>query len=511
MKQQYQTLHNALFNTSSWVLSIVFNFVFLPYIVHQLGAEAYGVLVLVLSVIGYFALLDLDLGQAVTKYVAEFRAADNSRMLADVIGVALSLYLMLGLIGAICILGLTPLIVTGLFKVEPALVTAAKISLAFGSLGFFLTMLLSALAAIPNGLNRYDVSSKIAILMSFLTTSLTVVLLYLGFGLIAVVLLNVSLSALGVLCYRLIIARLLPGVRLWPSWNRNALGKVLKFGLYSSLSRISYIVQFQTDRLVTGAILGASWVTYYFVPFSIVQKAMTVTSRVSGVILPVVSGLQGSADAIAVNRLYVKASRLIVTMATAVCLPILLFGDDFLRLWMGPEFAQHSGRVLVLITMALYADAFTNVPSFVLQGLGLTKVTGTFAIANAIVNVALLYPLGKWLGLNGIALAFLISSAGVAPVFIVYANRKILHVSTLRLIADAYLYPVAAAVAVAVPCLLVRAQPPGSLLLVLALMAATSLIYLLLALLIGVFTREERDQMLGYLMVLAGRRERPAQ
>ncbi len=507
MRNRFQTLHNAIFNTSSWVLSIVFNFIFLPYIVHKLGTEAYGILILVLSVIGYFALLDLDLGQAVTKYVAQYRAAGDMQTVTEIIGVTLSIYLFLGLVGAGSILLMANIIVTHFFKIQHDLLPAARMSLSLGACGFFFTMLLTSLAAIPNGLNRYDISSKVSIVMSLCTTGLTVLLLYAGFGLVAVVSLNVILSAVGVACYLVIVKQLLPEVALRPILKRQPLRKVLGFGVFSSLSRLSYIIQFQTDRILTGAILGASWVTYYFVPFSIVKKAMTVTSQIGGVILPVVSALQGNDDPESVSRLYFKASRLIITIATAICLPILLFGDRFLGLWMGEEFAAKSGLVMLLITISLYADAFTNVPSFVVQGLDRPKVTGMFAMANAIVNVGLIYPLGKRYGITGIAMAFLVSSVGSAPLFIHYANKHILNISTLRLIREAYWPPISAALLAVVPFLFIRRHPVPNLLSLLAIMAMCSLSYLLVSLLTGVFKKEEREQVIGYLLHVMGRKQ----
>lgn len=61
------TIHNAIFNILRWVFSIGLSFLVLPYIVDRLGANIYGIFVVITSGVGYFALLDLGLGSAVTK------------------------------------------------------------------------------------------------------------------------------------------------------------------------------------------------------------------------------------------------------------------------------------------------------------------------------------------------------------------------------------------------------------------------------------------------------------
>ncbi|MFO7596304.1 MAG: flippase [Desulfocurvibacter africanus] len=505
MAKKHQTLHNALFNTASWVFSIGINFVFLPYIVARLGTESYGILVLILAVIGYFAMLELNLGQAMTKYVAEYRAKGDLAQVNDIIGSTMLLYLLLGLSGGAIIFGLADVLATRFLKVPPELQETAMAAFRVGSVGFVLTMLVTAMQSIPWGLNRYDVSSRVTMAMNLLTTLSMVGLLVLGYGLLEVVLVNVAVPLLGVLTYVVICRRLLPGIRLRPVFRPGPLKTILRFGLYSSLSRLSGVLRFQADRLLTGAILGLSWVTYYVVPFSLVRKLMTVTYLVGSVILPVVSGFQGKQDHKAIVALYLKASRLITTIAMCVCLPLMLFGNRFLGFWMGEEFAAQAGLVVTIITAALLVDAFTNIPSIVVDGMGRPKVTGLFSICTALINLALVYPLGKALGVSGVALAFLGSNLLVGPVFVWYANNRVLGHDLLSLVRRSYLPPLSAGAAAAVLAYLLLAPLATGMLSLLAVMAATSTLFLLLACLTGAINRDELGQAAEYASPLFAR------
>jgi len=498
VNERHQTLHNAVFNALGRFFSIVLSFVFMPYIVHKLGPERYGIYILIFAVIGYFALLDLDLGQAIIKYVAEYRAVGDIEGVNRVVGATLFLFLMMGIIGGLIIFFCTDVITSRFLKIQDTLLPVARFTFRVASLGLVFTMLLSAFSSIPKALNRYDITSKLTMLISLFTILSTVLLLYVGFGLRAIVILQVTITLLTMIGYMLISKRLLPQIKYRPWLDATALKTVLPFGIYSSLGRISYIVQFQLDRIITGALLGASFVTYYFVPFNLVSKAVTLTSHMSGVIMPVISGLQGKKDFESLIGVYLQSSRLVVAIASSICLPLFLFGDRLLCLWMGEEFAQESGRVLVLTTLALYADAFTNVPSFVVHGLGKPKITGTFAMANAVINVALLFPLAKLMGLNGIAMAFLISSAGIAPLFIYYANNRVLHFSMTRLVREAYALPVISALLVGVPLSFFPTNWVDNIFVLLGMMGAVTVLYLLISNWIGVFTHDELRQCLDY-------------
>ncbi len=504
MNKRHQTLHNAVLNVISRVFSIVLGFIFMPYIVHKLGAEAYGIYILIFAVIGYFALLDLDLGQAIIKYVAEYRVVDDFKRINHVVGVTLLLFLLMGIIGGLIVFYFSDFLTSRFLKIQDQFLPVARFTFRVAALGFVFTMLLSAFSSIPKALNRYDITSRLTMLVSLLTTLSTVLLLYTGFGLQEIVILEVTITLLTVMSYMLINKGLLPQLKYMPSYDAATLKTVLPFGIYSSLGRLSYILQFQLDRILIGALLGASFVTYYFVPFTLVSKAVTLTSQLSGVIMPVVSGLQGKKDFKSLIRVYLQSSRLIVAIASSVCLPLFLFGDRLLYLWMGPEFSQRSGIILMLITLALYADAFTNVPSFVIQGLGRPKITGVFAMANAVVNVTLLFPLARLMGLNGIALAFLISSVGFAPLFVFYANNRVLGYSLIRLVREAYALPFASVLLVGVPLFYFPTYWIDNIFLLLVVMAASGLLYLLTSALIGVFTKSELKQCLDYIKGACG-------
>lgn len=498
MNARHRTLHNAVYNTLSWVALFGLNFVFLPFIVGRLGAESYGILVLVLTVIGYFALLDLNLGHAVVKYVAEFNACGELAKLNAVVGATLLLYMLFGGAGTLVLLVIADPMVESVLKIDPALVADARLAFHLGAGGFFFTLMLSAVSAVPNGLNRYDVTGAVSMAMSAATVLGSVLLLVSGFGIHALIVWNILVSIASIAVYVHIARRLLPGLSFRPRPCRWALRTVLRFGLYSFLSRISGVIQFQADRFLTGVVLGAGWVALYFVPFNLISKAMTITAKLGHVIFPVVSDLQGRNDLEAIVRLYLKASRIIFVVANALVIPLVLFGTRFVGLWMGPEFAEPIGHVVPLVALSLYLDALTNVPSLVIDGMGRPKVTGLFALATAGINLALFFPFAALYGLNGVALAFFVSHAVMTPVFVTYANRRLLGLTLRRLAREAYAAPLAAGGLTLLAFGWLPAERVAALPWLMPLMAAASLAYIAVALAVGAFTAEERRAAWDY-------------
>jgi O-antigen/teichoic acid export membrane protein len=498
MKIGERTVNNALFNAASGVVPLILSFIFWPYIVEQLGDSSYGIFALVSTVIGYFSLLDLGLGNAVVKYVAEYAGKDTEHT-EEIVGVALSVFLVAGLIGVLIILSIAKVLATDLLKIPPDLVNVAYHSFCAASLGFFLTMLITLFTAITNGLSRYDISSSAMAVMGMATTIGAVLLLRSGFGLIHLVWLNVLIPLLVVIFYLMMTRHLMPGIAFRLRLKKATLKKILHFGMFAMLSRLTDVISSQVNLLVIGAILGVASVTYYVIPFTILNRLTNLLCRIGMVIFPAISELQGQNRQDTIRELYLTTSRIILSFSAAFMVPLLVFGVRFLHLWMDSEFAARGGLVLQIITAAVFLNLCTNVPTFVVNGLGHPKVSGVAAICTASLFLILMFPGAMCGGIVGVALAQLISASVVTPLFIRYVNCKVLGLTLRQLLRESYLRPLLAAVLVAIPLLLVPQEHINNLFLLLAVMGAGSCLYFLTALLLGVYQERERRVFLSYL------------
>src|ERR1044072_9978504 len=74
---------NVLFGFLSWFLPLSVTFVLTPLIVHGLGAEAYGLYALVMGFITYS--FTSSIGRSVTRYVAAYRASNQTEQIGEVL------------------------------------------------------------------------------------------------------------------------------------------------------------------------------------------------------------------------------------------------------------------------------------------------------------------------------------------------------------------------------------------------------------------------------------------
>lgn len=409
----------------------------IPYIVRQLGHESYGVFTLVTSIIGYFALLDINVTAGSVKFVAEHNARGERRELHAVISFGAIIYCLIGATGALLIYFLAEWLTRSVFSIPIDMTPLAERILQIAAWGFFFSQLQVYLNSIPQSLKRFDISATLEMLFGTAIPLLTVVLLMLGYGLFEIVTLRVVASIINVLLLLILIPRLIPDF-YWVSPTRNIAHKVGAFSGYAYLSRIAAITYAHADKLIVGALVGMSDLTFYTVPSTLVSRVLGLTFRLASVLYPVASELGAVNDHERLVRLYVSSTRYLTYLNIYFVLMISLFAYPILYWWIGEEFANQGRWITVIMAIALLVDSLTNLPSLFNDGLGHPKRTGFFALARACIGVILVVTLTHLLGIIGAALGHLIASTLMTIVFLVYIHGKTIPVTFKRVIRSGY-------------------------------------------------------------------------
>ena len=92
MERAQVLIRNISYNFLSYFWFAILALIFTPYIVKNLGTDAYGILAIVSVIVGYFALLDLGFGGATLKYVSEYYAKKEYDEVGRIIGTSLVVY-----------------------------------------------------------------------------------------------------------------------------------------------------------------------------------------------------------------------------------------------------------------------------------------------------------------------------------------------------------------------------------------------------------------------------------
>ena len=443
MSKGSPVVRNVALNFLAQVWFLVLPLVTSPYIVHRLGVDAFGVLSLATAVIGYLAVLDMGMGTATIKYIADYYAARDFPAISKVVGTSIVIYSCLGLLGTLLILGLANLIVTRVLHVPNDLRSVTLFVFYVSSVGFLVNMPLTVFSAIPNALQRFDILVGQNALFGTASILGQVALLAMGLSLKALVLLNVVIGVIGIFVFLLISRRLLPGVSFRPTFDIPTAKRILSFSVLKLVSVMSGQIVFQLDRLLIGVFLPLASVSYYVVPLSLAQRILSIIPNVTTAVFPAVSQFRTDKDRL--DDLYFRASKAVLFLVLPIAVALVVFADKVLAFWMGVDFAAQGSVALRLMAVAFLLSSLAAVPGVFAEALGKPGIPALFSGGSALLNLgAVLLFIPRW-GISGPALALILNGISVVPLFVHYVNRKLLGVQSRALLWKSYAKPLLAA------------------------------------------------------------------
>jgi O-antigen/teichoic acid export membrane protein len=431
-------LRNAFSNLLGAVIPALVALGTVPLVVKGLGDANYGVYSLVTAIVGYFAVIDINVTAGSVKYIAEFNANKDQERIDETVFFGLSVYALLGLIGGIGLYFGAHFLVTRVFSVPASLVGEAVATLKLAALGFFLGQLQSYLNSIPQSLMRYDIASRIEMVFGTFVPLLTVAVLMLGYGLFEVILLRVIASAVNCVVLWRCIRRLLPDLA-WRRPGAEIRRELLGFSAYSFLSRFATLSYAYADKLIIGALVGVTGLAYFTVASTLANRILGLTYRLSGVFFPAASALAARGELERLRTLYLKASRYVVFINASVLVLVAVFSYQILYYWMNPQFARAGQAVLAVMALSQFIDSLTSLPSLVNDGMGHPRFSGMFALARAAFGLVVV-----WLGVDGWGIAgaawgHLIASSLLTCAFLVVVHGRTVPAGLGDLARQAYL------------------------------------------------------------------------
>ena len=367
-------LKNSVYGVLGSVLPLAIALVTARYIVDKLTKEVYGIYLLSTSLMGLMSFMDLGFGQGVIKFVSDYETKKDFEGIRDVIGVSFYIYFIMGIIGAIIIFIFAGNLVV-LFGVNENYSEQARFVFQVTALGFLINFLTSIFSTIPKALQRYDIDTKIQVTMWLLLNVSIVGLLYFGYGLKEVIITSLGFGMLRLVIYFLTFRRMLPNVRFRPSFNSKVFKKIFSFSFYTSVNGISGNLVFRVDKMIISGFLGTTAVTYYAIPFMMIQMVFGLVGSATQFIFPATSSLSSLGLMEEVKDIYRKATRYSAVISSVFTVGFIVLGGTFLTLWMGADFARNAAGLIPIIAMVFFFVS-VSVPSFhVYNGLGLSKIT----------------------------------------------------------------------------------------------------------------------------------------
>jgi O-antigen/teichoic acid export membrane protein len=418
-------LKNSFYGSGSFVIVSLVALVTTPYFVYKLSVEIYGIYILITSLVGYYGLADLGLGQGVVKFVSEYVARGDRKQAARYLNAALLVQFIVGLF----ITALFSFFAEGLVKllrVPSCWTSVAIFGMRLCSLGFLFSMISSTLAAALQGLQRYDITSTIETAMNVVLNLTIAGFLFLGFGLREIIIVTTISSVLVLLIYIQVLRVNMKEWNFFLRIKKKEIVEIFGFSSFLFISRASNLFANYVVRYIVAVFAGPAAVTLFVVPSKLIGAIGGVISSGANAVFPYASEIQ-TVDPSGIKSLFYKGSRIFAAISIPALLFLMIFSRQLLTLWMGEVFANQSWMILSILALSGLIAAQSTVPNLIIAGMGHSKTLGFFGIL-ALGCYSISVPVfTHLLGVLGAALGML--SSGIVGIgFVFYKTSRIVEI-----------------------------------------------------------------------------------
>jgi O-antigen/teichoic acid export membrane protein len=455
-------LRNVVSNYLRFVINGLLGFVLTPLMVRMMGDGDYGLWVAVFSLTGYFGLFDQAIRPSLVRYVARDHALGDTNGLSRTLSSAFALYTGVGVI----VLAATVIVAaqfTRWFQVDPTqaghadqlvLLAGATIALGF-PFGVF--------GAALSGLQRYDLANGIGVAVSVARAFAFVWVLHAGGGIVGLAWVSLVMSLVGHVWSAVVAWRLMPGLRVGPSWVDRPHLKLI--GAYSGVAffgAIAQTLQFQTDALVITAFLGAASVTPFALAAGLVENVRTLVYAATWVLSPSASEFEALGEERRVQEMMIGGAKFAVLMSWPVLFGLLIFGGNFLETWVGPSY-RRAAPLLTILAVPTFLSLPQSATSAILFGISRHKGVVVLAITSALLNLGLSIWWVRPYGLAGVAMGTAVPLASIYGVATILYGCRATGLPLGRYLWEGMGRPGLCSLAFAVPALAAQAlwRPVG--------------------------------------------------
>jgi len=211
-----------------------------------------------------------------------------------------------------------------------------------------------------------------------------------------------------------------PSVR----FERAALTRALNFGKFALVFAVASYISNMADNVVVGHLLGTAALGNYSLAFNIASAPIIIVIfSVSAVLLPAYAEIN-TQDPARLGPAFTKAFNLTSIIMLAVATPFFFFAGEIVQLLFGPRWTT-AGSVLRILALVIPLRGLTLISSTVFWSANRPREVAVARTLDAIVFLAVLYPLTSRFGLPGVAWAGVIAY-GFACVNRIVALNKII-------------------------------------------------------------------------------------
>jgi len=441
MVNRHKILVNIFSNWTNLFVLIFTAFFVSPIVVHQLGNELYGVWTLVVNLTGYFTVLDLGVNTAIVRFVSMYTARKDPQKANEVYNTSFIFFFLVSLV-IISVTAVFGFFFPDLFALKGLTKSYVYLVFVIAGIDIACSLLFGVFAATLNALQEFLMMNIASITLTLLKNGVLVILLFRGYKLLTLALIQLIFNGLKHLSFYGIIRWQYGFFQIrWSTWKKSVLTQIFSYSVYSFIIAIAGRIIFLTDSIVIGSVITVSEITFFAIPATLIEYLGKIFSSITTVFVPIIS----SHDAIGAKeknqKLYLTVTKYLLILSLPIIFVLFTVGDDFISIWMGEEYGLRSIWVLRILLVG-YIFSFPQFISYgILGGTSNHRFLAYILVLEALANLGISIVLARSSGIEGVAIGTTLPLITANFFIIPYYTCHLLNIRFINYLQKCYLKP----------------------------------------------------------------------
>ena len=427
----------AVLSYLSIAVNIISGLLYTPWMVETIGKSQYGLYTLANSVITLF-LVDFGLSSATGRYLSKYNAEGDQESAEKFLGAVYKLYLLIDAVILTILLAVFCLIDSIFVNLSPDELEQFRVVYAISAIFSVVNFPFVTFNGILTSYEKF-IPLKIAdLLYRLCNVGFTVITLFLGYGLYALVTVHAAAGCLILLFKYIVIRKTIPVKVRFSGFDSRIYREIFKFSLWATVSTLAGRMIFNITPSILGIVANSEAIAVFGIVTTIQGYSYTIVTAINGMFMPRISRIvAGHQDEKDLNPLFLSVGKFQFFLNGLIVAGFVVVGRNFISLWMGNDFCHAYAGILLVLLPGLFYNSL-QIANTTMVVLNKVKLTALINVLTGIINVILSFPLSKRYGVIGACISICIARL-VKDVLCNATYHKELPLDILRFMKECYL------------------------------------------------------------------------
>ncbi len=367
-----RNLQNSIWNVIEVLLGPTILFISIPVFLAQLGAEDYGIWMLVNSIVIVMQAFNLGLNFSTYKHISIAIAKQDNRQISDTLNTNLSFTVVILLASLLVASGLcVGVYFYDWFVENPVVKSRLIVSILIGMILLFGKLTEQILYNVYRAFEDFKYVTILSILLKIITVLGSIVIAFTTHNVVFVLCFNASIILVGIVANYKLLARFIPFYKFSFSLNRTLIKHEISYSLFIWFQSIAIIIVYQGDRLLVSYKFGLAALSFYAIVATLFNHIHMAFGAITSWIFPQVA--KNKDDESLVFDLYLRTRNVSLVISFTLLAIFSLISKPFFTMWLGQENYLEIEQYVKWFSVFEFFLIFSTIPNLFLNASGHEK------------------------------------------------------------------------------------------------------------------------------------------